>query len=350
MDYTSAQGYVLDKSGRRQFANRDLANNVRGTDGDAVDMNGLVNSLMYVITGLANLAGVTGDDTVLGQAISNLITTAVSSEAAARTNGDAAGKSYTDAQIAQEAFQRSFEDNWLQNYIGTQISQEATARANQDTWLQNWVPTAFLSLGGGYLKGDITTNSHISVNVNGVAWGGNQGSSNNPVGAGADGWYADGRSIYHFSSGSIPMYIGTGSDRAIISLCNAGGSQIGSIARSGSSVTFNGTSDYRLKTAIAPLSSIEALDRIATLRPVSYSWKDAPDTPRTHGFIAHELAEVAPHAVAGKKDAVDKAGSPQYQLVDLTKLIPDLVAANQALMKQIDTLETRLSTLEKKHV
>ena len=68
--------------------------------------------------------------------------------------------------------------------------------------------------------------------------------------------------------------------------------------------TANITSDYRLKENIAPISG-SSLDRVAGLKPSAYNLKLDPDKP-TEGFIAHELAEVLPFAVRGKKDAVTK--------------------------------------------
>ncbi|MBS0995861.1 tail fiber domain-containing protein [Gluconobacter cerinus] len=347
MDYTKTNGYVTDASGRRQLADRDLANNVPGTDASCADLQDVINSLMYVILGMAGLQGNAADDTLIGQAIAALISTAVSAEAASRASGDTDVKNWASDQLSQEAYQRKFEDDWLQNYFSTQLSQEASAREFQDNWLQNtFVPSYYLALAGGTVSGDLIAKYHISVNTNGVAWGGNQTSGDNPVGAGADGWYADGRSVYHFSSGSIPMYLGTGvSGGPIVSFCASGGNAIGGIVNNGSSVAFNTTSDYRVKVRVAPLKIGAAEARIRALRPVSHGWVSEPKA-RTHGFIAHELQQVAPYAVTGKKDATDDDGKPLLQQVDLTKLVPDLVAALQGAFQQIDDLTARLNRIE----
>jgi len=89
-----------------------------------------------------------------------------------------------------------------------------------------------------------------------------------------------------------------------------------------------------------------ALTKIAMLKPVTYKWKS--DGSDGEGFIAHELAEVMPHAVTGEKDAIDKDGKPNYQGVDASFLVPVLVAAIQEQQALITALTARIETLENK--
>ncbi len=122
---------------------------------------------------------------------------------------------------------------------------------------------------------------------------------------------------------------------------NAAG--IGSITvASGSSVSFNTTSDYRLKEHVLPMEG--ALDRIMAAKPVTYKWKS--DGSAGEGFIAHELAEIVPLAVTGEKDAVDEDGKPKYQQVDYAKLTPVLLAGIQELMEQVQSLQYTIKELE----
>jgi hypothetical protein len=117
------------------------------------------------------------------------------------------------------------------------------------------------------------------------------------------------------------------------------GSMIGSIIQSGTSaVTYNTSSDYRLKNTIAPMTG--ALDKVALLKPCTYKWN--VDGSDGQGFIAHELAEVAPYAVSGEKDG------EQMQGVDYGKLTPILTAALQEAIAKIETLEARIAVLEAK--
>jgi len=345
VDYTTTAGYITDSQGRRQLADRDLVNGVPGTDASCVDLQNVVNSLMAMLA-QANVPGNAADDSLIARAVSTLISNAVAAEAATRAAQDTNVATTAANALSQEASQRQFEDNWLQTYFSGQISQEASARKFQDDWLQNtFVPGYYLALSGGTITGDLIAKYHISVNSNGVAWSGNQGDSGNPVGSGSDGWYADGRSVYHFSSGSIPMYIGTGvSNGPIVSFCSSGGNAIGGIVNNGGSVSFNTTSDYRVKCDVQALVPGDAVRRVRALRPVEHAWQAAPQT-RTHGFIAHELQEQAPHTVTGQRDALNPDGTPLLQQVDLAKLVPDLVAALQGAFAEIDALKIKIDAL-----
>jgi len=125
--------------------------------------------------------------------------------------------------------------------------------------------------------------------------------------------------------------------------------QVGSIGTSGTSTSYNTSSDYRLKENIAPMTG--ALAKVAALNPVTYNWK--VDGSAGQGFIAHELQAVVPDCVTGEKDAVDAEGNPQYQGVDTSFLVATLTAAikeQQAIIEQqsqaIASLTTRIEALE----
>jgi hypothetical protein len=122
-----------------------------------------------------------------------------------------------------------------------------------------------------------------------------------------------------------------------IQFLNSSGSSVGSITTTVSATAYNTSSDYRLKQAVQPLSG--GLARVSALKPSAYKWK--VDGSNGEGFLAHELAEVVPLAVTGNKDAVDADGKPTYQGVDLSKLVPILVAAIQELTARVQTLEAR---------
>jgi len=117
---------------------------------------------------------------------------------------------------------------------------------------------------------------------------------------------------------------------------------VGNITTTSSSTAFSTSSDYRLKENITPMMG--ALAKVAQLKPVTYKWKiDGADG---EGFIAHELAEVKPHAVIGEKDAVDADGNPKYQGIDTSFLVATLTAAIQELKAINDTLTARIVALE----
>ena len=107
---------------------------------------------------------------------------------------------------------------------------------------------------------------------------------------------------------------------------------------------FNITSDYRLKENEAPLT--EASSRIKKLKPIRFNYISSENT--VDGFLAHEVAEVIPEAVTGKKDAVREDGSDELQGLDLSKIVPLLTAALQESITKIEQLEQRIQTLENK--
>jgi hypothetical protein len=168
--------------------------------------------------------------------------------------------------------------------------------------------------------------------------------------------------------------------------------QVGGISVTGSSTSFNTTSDYRLKENVVPMEG--ALDRVDALKPSRFNF--IADTNRTvDGFLAHEVAEVVPEAISGEKDAMetqeyevspavyedvvhpavkevlDDDGNvvtpaqeeytekvlvseavmgtrevPVYQGIDQSKLVPLLTAALQEAHTLIKELTARVEALE----
>lgn len=124
---------------------------------------------------------------------------------------------------------------------------------------------------------------------------------------------------------------------------NSGGSVAGYIQHSGSAtVAYVTSSDHRLKENVQPMTG--ALSKVAALKPVTYTWKE--DGSKGEGFIAHELAEICPYAVAGEKDAVNEDGSIKPQGIDYGKIVVHLVAALQEAVAKIDALETEVTALK----
>jgi hypothetical protein len=120
-----------------------------------------------------------------------------------------------------------------------------------------------------------------------------------------------------------------------IALFRSNGVTVGSITQDGTNTSYVTSSDYRLKDSIQPLSG--GLARVNLLKPSIYTWKTNGSSGE--GFLAHELAEVVPAAVVGIKDAVDADGNPIYQGVDLSKVVPILVAAIKELTAEVNALK-----------
>ena len=111
----------------------------------------------------------------------------------------------------------------------------------------------------------------------------------------------------------------------------------GSITTNGTTTAYNTTSDYRLKENVQPMTGGLAI--VAALKPVTYDWISNGSAGK--GFIAHELQDVIPDAVAGEKDALNEDGSIKPQGVDFGKIVPHLVAAIQELTTRLAALESK---------
>ena len=93
----------------------------------------------------------------------------------------------------------------------------------------------------------------------------------------------------------------------------------GGIISTGTSVSYETTSDYRLKENVN--YNFDALTRVKELKPARFNFiVDADKT--VDGFLAHEVSDIVPEAITGEKDAVDDEGNPEYQGIDQSKLVP----------------------------
>jgi trimeric autotransporter adhesin len=113
--------------------------------------------------------------------------------------------------------------------------------------------------------------------------------------------------------------------------------EAGSITLSGSSTSYNTSSDYRLKQ---DLKEFNGLSLISEIKTYDYEWKT--DHKRSYGVIAHELQAILPQAVTGEKDG------ERMQGVDYSKIVPLLVKAVQESHDIIKELKQKVEILESK--
>jgi hypothetical protein len=142
---------------------------------------------------------------------------------------------------------------------------------------------------------------------------------------------------------STPIYTldVTGSIRATTFL-NVGNpnpltNTLGNISASGqiAGLSFNATSDYRLKQNTQPLLITRTVD---CLKPVEY---DLSGGSHDMGFLAHEVQEVLPFLVTGEKDGT------YMQSMNYNGFIALLVKEVQNLKKENRELKERMDRLEK---
>ena len=110
-----------------------------------------------------------------------------------------------------------------------------------------------------------------------------------------------------------------------------------------SGTTYNTISDYRLKENITNLTG--SLAKINQLEPKVFNFISDPDDPKI-GFIAHEVQDIVPQAVTGVRDDIREDGTPKYQGLDHSMLVPLLVGAIKELKTDNDNLRERIQTLE----
>ena len=130
------------------------------------------------------------------------------------------------------------------------------------------------------------------------------------------------------SSGSVIVFhAGDGTEEGSVGMSNL---------NAGAGVSYNTSSDYRLKEKVKTLPN--ALDRVNKMKPVEFEWKKTKS--KSEGFLAHELQEICNYAVIGEKDAAE------MQQIDQSKLVPLLTAALLEAITKIETLETKVAALE----
>jgi len=101
---------------------------------------------------------------------------------------------------------------------------------------------------------------------------------------------------------------------------------VGSIQTSGSSTSYNTSSDARLKDITG---SARGLAVINELNPVAYDWK--ADGKSDEGLIAQEVQELVPNAVSETEEG--------YYQMDYSKLVTPLIKAVQEQQKEIKELK-----------
>jgi hypothetical protein len=131
----------------------------------------------------------------------------------------------------------------------------------------------------------------------------------------------------------------SGDNLWVIFYSDAAGITRGSIDynRAGGLVRYNTTSDYRAKDIIGPLQNVgETIDGLKVYEGIM---KGATESRPM--LIAHEAQEYAPYAVSGVKDEVNEDGTPKFQQIDVSSLVPLLLAEIQSLRARVAALEAK---------
>ena len=92
----------------------------------------------------------------------------------------------------------------------------------------------------------------------------------------------------------------TGTSATHVVFTNANGN-VGTISTSGTSTSYNTSSDYRLKENV--VADWDATTRLKQLNPVRFNFIADADTT-VDGFIAHEVETIVPESITGTKDGM----------------------------------------------
>jgi hypothetical protein len=130
----------------------------------------------------------------------------------------------------------------------------------------------------------------------------------------------------------------SGARQLVMFRTTQGSGDLGSVTHDGTGVTYNTTSDRRLKDNIEPIT--DATDKLMSMKPVTHTWIADPEADAVHGFIAQEMQEIVPEAVSGDPDG------EEMMSMDYGRITPVLVAALQEATNEIKALKQRVSELE----
>ena len=159
--------------------------------------------------------------------------------------------------------------------------------------------------------------------------------------------------------------VGSTSSRTAFLFNNPNGT-VGDIATSGSSTSYNTSSDYRLKENVTDITG--AINRVKQLQPKRFNFIADDTNTLIDGFIAHEVSSIVPESITGDKDGMAKiyyqeddeipegkkvgdfkeysTTEIQPQSIDQSKLVPLLTSALQEAITKIEILEAKVEALE----
>lgn len=155
----------------------------------------------------------------------------------------------------------------------------------------------------------------------------------------------DGGGQVHIGSSVRPLSLNrVGSNGAFVDFYKTGNFISSINTTNGTSINYNTGSDYRLKENVVVLTG--AKDRVNQLKTYRFNFIGDPSNQVVDGFLAHEAQTVVPEAITGDKDATFDDGTPKYQQIDQSKIVPLLTAALQEAFAEIAALTARVEALE----
>ncbi|HEY3848378.1 MAG TPA: tail fiber domain-containing protein, partial [Acetobacteraceae bacterium] len=190
-----------------------------------------------------------------------------------------------------------------------------------------------LPLAGGTITGALTVNGAATLGSS-VALG-----DPLPIVHAAPGMYFDNTGNFNiYSSSTAALSVGVALN-TLVNWYNSTTSVVGSVTTDGTTVSYNTTSDRRLKIDDGAVSTFDSGRLVDQLAPRWFRWKDAPNGRRQVGFFAQQIHRVLPWAVTRGKGRRHSKDFRPWQM-DATKMVPLLVAEIQSLRARVARLES----------
>jgi hypothetical protein len=163
---------------------------------------------------------------------------------------------------------------------------------------------------------------------------------------------------FHNSSRGVTLYLGAsgvefGLDDASGAFRRFYSNNLGDFFVNGT--LYQGVSDVRLKTNIAPISN--ALSKVKNINGVTFNMNDLAvsfgqtDTSKQVGVLAHEIEAVLPEAVGiapfdreHEGDEIVSKSGENYKTVQYEKIVPLLIEAIKELSAKVEELEKRIAS------
>lgn len=145
--------------------------------------------------------------------------------------------------------------------------------------------------------------------------------------------------IWASRDGAASTFLNRDTNDGIVAQFGRSKTAVGSISVTTTATAYNTSSDGRAKINRAPLYNSGIV--IDALSPITYEWSHVRGATGV-GFIAQDLQSIVPEAVtAGDDNASLKPGDEGFEWwsVDMSKLVPYLVAEVKSLRSRIAALE-----------
>jgi hypothetical protein len=200
----------------------------------------------------------------------------------------------------------------------------------------NLTGTASININGTVGATTPSTGAFTTLSSTGNTFLATSNTNTDPVASRANGLCVTSAAIYMRNGLTMKWGLSGNGDHVLFYSDNGSAAvQGGGINTTGSTTAFNTTSDSRLKTNVREIANSGSI--IDALNPVLHDWKTGET--ESYGFLAQELVQVFPKAVTPGDSDVE-VSKPWG--VDMSKLIPVLVAEIKSLRERIEALESNV--------